>query len=269
MSQRRRGMSGIVAAGVAVMVLAGCGSFGGDAADDPVPGAVPAVDVVAPTEDAVEPAAEEATPPTTKAPKPTRKPKPRPTKAKPTEDPNWHQAPACADHEGPKMSKARVKAALMAASRRQYWRTQAPDLRVPFNLIKAVAWNESGWQTDIVNCDGGYGLMQTMPETVTHMNERFGLSYDKLKYRDNAFIGANYLAWLTKYFGDKYFDERYDLSTRRCRSHADRCLLNLVISGYNAGFGAVDAAYAKRRVAQPAYVDTVRSLMKSCYCDRY
>jgi hypothetical protein len=43
----------------------------------------------------------------------------------------------------------------------------------------------------------------------------------------------------------------------------------MVIAGYNVGRGAVDAAYADRRLPNPEYVDSVRSLMKSCYCDRY
>ena len=48
------------------------------------------------------------------------------------------------------------------------------------------------------------------------------------------------------------------------------CLLNMVIAGYNAGRGAVDEAYAAKRAAQPGSTWTsVRSLMKSCYCDRY
>jgi hypothetical protein len=257
-------MSRLVLAVIALLVAAGCGLTGNDdsAVSQPTPGAEPIA------AESVEPTPEETTVAPTTTP-PTKKSKPTSTKATPTEDPNWHQAPACATHEGRKISKKTAKAALTEAAKRQYWRTEAPKLRVPFKLIKAVAWNESGWQSDIVNCDGGYGLMQTMPETVTHMNERFGLSYDPRNYRDNAFLGANYLAWLTKFFGDKYFKGSYDLSSTKCRSHSDRCLLNVVIAAYNAGFGDVDAGLAKRKLVKPAYVDTVRSLMSTCYCDRY
>lgn len=267
MGQVPRGrMSGLAVAAVALLAAAGCGLTGNDDSAVSQPAAVAESTATG----GVEPTPEEATAtPTTKPPttKPTTKPKP--TKATPTEDPNWHQAPACATHEGHKISKKAAKAALTEASKRQYWRTEAPKLRVPFKLIKAVAWNESGWQSDIVNCDGGYGLMQTMPETVAHMNERFGLSYDPRNYRDNAFIGANYLAWLTKFFGDKHFKGSYNLSSSTCRSHSDRCLLNVVIAAYNAGFGDVDAGLAKRKLVKPGYVDTVRSLMSNCYCDRY
>jgi hypothetical protein len=43
----------------------------------------------------------------------------------------------------------------------------------------------------------------------------------------------------------------------------------MVIAGYNAGAGAVEEAYADKRLPNPEYVNSVRHLMKSCYCDRY
>ena len=43
----------------------------------------------------------------------------------------------------------------------------------------------------------------------------------------------------------------------------------MVIAGYNAGRGTVDEAYADKRLPNPEYVNSVRYLMKSCYCDRY
>ena len=51
------------------------------------------------------------------------------------------------------------------------------------------------------------------------MNLRFGLTYDAKKYQDNAYVGANYLAWLTRYFGKAYFKDKYDLSASKCKSH--------------------------------------------------
>jgi len=207
--------------------------------------------------------------PTTAAPK-KPKPKPKATSATPTEDPNNFQLPACAHHEGVKVSKSKAKSALVAAAGKTYWPTKAPELKLSGDLVKSVAWHESGWQSDIVNCDGGRGLMQVMPDTVDMINNRFGQSYDAHDYRENAIIGANYLAWLTKYFGEKYFDSTYNLSPGKCQTHASLCLLNLVIAAYNSGFGAVETAYQKKApLPNPGYVDSVRSLMSSCYCDRY
>jgi hypothetical protein len=42
-----------------------------------------------------------------------------------------------------------------------------------------------------------------------------------------------------------------------------------VLSGYNAGFGAVDAGWAAKTLPNPDYVDSVRSLMEHCSCDNY
>jgi Transglycosylase SLT domain len=256
-----------VAGALAVLVLAaGCGLGGHDEKQAAAPVAVTSSASDSPyvTEDPSPPE------PTTKA--PTTKPKPKPTKtsATPTEDPNNFQLPACAHREGTQASKSKAKSALVSAAGRTYWQTSAPQLKLSSDLVKSIAWHESGWQSDIVNCDGGRGLMQVMPDTETMINNRFGQSYDAKSYQQNATLGANYLAWLTKYFGDKYFKDKYDLSTGKCKTHSSPCLLNMVIAGYNAGSGAVDSTYAQdKSLPNEAYVDSVRSLMTSCYCDRY
>ena len=253
---------------VGLIMVAGCG-FGGD---EPEPQLVvasqPAVPepVLEETPEAAEPSPE----PTTPSPSASKaKPKPTKTKVTPTEDPNNFQLPACATREGKAVSKAKAKSALLSAAGKTYWPTYAPQLKVPKRLVLATAWHESGWQSNIVNCDGGRGLMQVMPDTEDFINQRFEKSFDSHDYRQNAVLGANYLAWLTKAFGDSYFGGSYDLSAAKCKSHSSRCLLNMVIAGYNMGRGGVDSAYADKRLANPGYVDVVRSLMKSCYCDKY
>jgi soluble lytic murein transglycosylase-like protein len=167
------------------------------------------------------------------------------------------------------VTTAQAKSALVTAAGKTYWPKSAPTLKLSSDLVKNIAWHESGWQSDIVNCDGGRGLMQVMPDTENMINNRFGQSFKSTDYRQNAILGANYLAWLTKYFGDKFFNGKYDLSTGKCRTHSSMCLLNLVIAAYNSGFGAVEAAYPAKQLPNPEYVDSVRSLMSSCYCDRY
>jgi hypothetical protein len=257
----------VVAAAAALTMTVGCGLFRQEPAGDAA-GTAPVA--VASSVTAEPPPMETAEPePTTPSPSPSKKKatkKPRPT---PTEDPNFFTEPECADHEGRKVSKAKVRSALLAAAGRTYWPGSAPGLKVPSRLVIATAWHESGWQSTIVNCDGGRGLMQVMPDTEAFINQRFEKSYDSHDYRENAILGANYLAWLTKAFGDAYFGGRYDLSAGKCRTHRSMCLLNMVIAGYNVGRGTVDAAYADKQLPNPAYVDSVRSLMKSCYCDRY
>jgi soluble lytic murein transglycosylase-like protein len=267
--QRSRA-AGYAAVLVALVVAAGCGLTGkhdGTAAYTPAGVTASASDSPYLTD---EPTPEE----TTSSPKPrkspSKKPSPKATSATPTEDPNNFQLPACAHHSGTLVSKSSARAALSTAAAKMYWPSSAPTLKLSFDLVKSVSWHESGWQSNIVNCDGGRGLMQVMPDTVSMINNRFGTAYVATDYKQNAILGANYLAWLTKYFGDNYFKGKYDLSTGKCRTHASPCLLNMVIAAYNSGFGAVDASYGDdKTLPNPAYVDSVRSLMASCYCDRY
>jgi soluble lytic murein transglycosylase-like protein len=258
----------LVPALVGALVLGGCGLVGNNAKPVPVaaqPSASEPENIVDPVIEDEEPSPEPA----------TAKPKPKPTKKKakpkatPTEDPNNFQLPACAERDGKEVSKAKAKAALKAAAAKKYWPTSAPGLKVPSRLVLVTAWHESGWTSNYVNCDGGRGLMQVMPDTESFVNQRFEQSYDSTDYRQNAVLGANYLAWLTKAFGDQYFKGKYDLSTSKCKSHSSMCLLNMVIAGYNTGRGAVDEAWSSKELPNQQYVDVTRSLMKSCFCDRY
>ncbi|WP_433829475.1 transglycosylase SLT domain-containing protein [Actinoplanes sp. CA-015351] len=260
----------LVCAAVVLVVAGGCGLAGASEEDKAVaPVAVtPSVTEESPEPEITDdPVGEESPSPTPS--KTSKKPKPSKTSATPTEDPNNFQAPDCADFEGKEVSKAKAKAALNAAATKTYWPGSAPKLKVPADLIRAVSWHESGWTSNIVNCDGGFGLMQVMPETEEFINERFEQSYDSHAYKQNAVVGANYLAWLTKAFGDAYFKKNYSLSPSKCKSDSSLCLLNMVIAGYNMGRGSVDEGYANGELVNPDYVSTVRHLMRDCYCDRY
>ncbi|GAA0464818.1 hypothetical protein Ade02nite_48710 [Paractinoplanes deccanensis] len=255
----------------ALVVAAGCGLGGKDddnAAPQAVPSAVAASDAGEPE---FEPVTESPTPEpvetTSKA--PSKKPT-KPQSAEPTEPPFWSQLPDCAHYDKTKpISKSKVKTALKSAASRVYWRTEAPSLRINYPLIKAVAWQESGWQSNIHNCDGGAGVMQVMPDTVSMINNRFGLTYDASQYQQNIYAGGNYLAWLTKWAGDNYFGGSYNLSAAKCKSSSSWCLLNVVISGYNAGSGGIEQAAADKTLPNPSYVASVRALMKRCQCDQY
>ncbi|MEU8820980.1 lytic transglycosylase domain-containing protein [Actinoplanes sp. NPDC048796] len=256
---------------VALLVAAGCGLGGkgeDKAAADPAPSAVAASDDGQPE---FEPITESPTPEpveTTTKP-PTKKPA-KPAATEPTEPPFWSQLPDCAHYDKTKpVSKAKVKAALKAAAGKTYWRTEAPSLRINYPLIKAVAWQESGWQSNIHNCDGGAGVMQVMPDTVSMVNNRFGLDYDASVFQQNVLAGGNYLAWLTKWVGDRYFGGSYNLSAAKCKTASSWCPLNVVISGYNAGAGGIEQAAADKTLPNPNYVASVRALMKRCQCDQY
>lgn len=208
-------------------------------------------------------------------PKPTRATAPRavakpPTETKVPPPPPKPSSTACTPrYEGTQATRAQAKAALADAAAKTYWPTSAPDIRIPSELVKATAWQESGWQSNIIACDGGIGLMQVMPATADWMNQRFGQSYDVHDYRDNAYLGANYLAWLTKYIGDMYFEADYRLDAALCTSELNSCLLNAVIAGYNHGHAAVAREGEPLTIPNPRYVRNVRALMTECVCLTY
>jgi transglycosylase-like protein with SLT domain len=273
MAKRAQMIAGAV---LALVVAAGCGLTGSH--DDATTGldpVVPTLDATSatplPQDTIAEPSPSSTA--TSKAPKPkpsaSKKPKPKATSATPTGPTNNFQASTCHTYDGKLVSKGQVKSALNAAAAVHYWPKTAPGLLVPADLVRSVAWNESGWQSNIVNCDGGYGLMQLMPDTVTLINGRFEKSYDVKNYKDNAKIGANFLAYSTVYLGQKFFDDKFDLSTSKCKSKTSWCLLNAVIAAYHSGVGTVEQAAASKTLPDQDYVLVVRSLMKSCFCDKY
>ncbi|SBT47851.1 lytic transglycosylase domain-containing protein [Micromonospora narathiwatensis] len=289
----RRGISRWATASTALLLAVGIAGCGGEerpprevAVD--LPSEVP-VDVLAdqPTE-AAPPAVEamgvapstkpspSATPTAKAKPKPTRtstaplaKPKPPTETRVPPPQPKPASSGCQHSYKGTQATVSQVKSALSDAAARTYWPTSAPDIKIPLNLVKATAWQESGWQSNVVACDGGIGLMQVMPATADWMNQRFGQSYDINDYRDNAYLGANYLAWLTKYIGDMYFESDYRLDAALCTSELNSCLLNAVISAYNYGHNAVAREGQPLAVPNPQYVENVRSLMTTCKCLSY
>lgn len=204
-------------------------------------------------------------------PEPTRRPAeppgppPPPPAPQPPADPPDPDQP-CPWYDGTGAPRGEVRDALVAAAGHRFW--PADPITVPVHLMKAVAWQESGWQSTIIACDGGIGTMQIMPDTATWMNTRFGSSYDVDTLTGNTMIGAAYLEWLIKYFGDVWFAGSYDLDPGHCQTVETPCLLNAVIASYNYGFGAVDLP-DRIVIPNPQYVANVRALMTECVCLSY
>ena len=71
---------------------------------------------------------------------------------------------------------------------------------IPPALLEAIAWQESGWQINVVACDGGIGLMQVMPSTATWLNQYYGTSNDPYSLNGSAHLGAGYLAYFYHYY---------------------------------------------------------------------
>ncbi|MEU4400602.1 transglycosylase SLT domain-containing protein [Micromonospora orduensis] len=283
------------AAGLAGLLLAGTLVGCADKGDSPADLGAPVAITDAPTDGPLDEVTGEPTPSAsavesmgvapsrTASPRPTRKPtrttgaapKPRAVAKPPSETkvppPPPKPAPTSCkpSYKGTQASRSAVKAALTDAAGRTYWPTSAPDITIPLALVKATAWQESGWQSNIYACDGGVGLMQVMEGTAAWMNQRFEQSYDIDDYRDNAYLGANYLAWLTKYIGDMYFESDFRLDAALCTAELNSCLLNAVIAAYNYGHAAVAQEGEPLTIPNPSYVRNVRALMTECVCLTY
>ncbi|WP_327682492.1 lytic transglycosylase domain-containing protein [Kitasatospora sp. NBC_00458] len=142
---------------------------------------------------------------------------------------------------------------------------------LPVNLVKAVAWQESGWQSGILACDGGIGTMQIMPATVSWMNGKFGTTSDPKTLNGNVQLGTQLLDWLIAYYGDSSFGGKYDLSPDPATGKTP--LLDLVIAAYNAGAGnvhynsvtdpATGTTTGSLVIPNPGYVANVKALMAS------
>jgi N-acetylmuramoyl-L-alanine amidase len=68
---------------------------------------------------------------------------------------------------------------------------------VPADLLKAVAWQESGWQNHKVSSTKALGIGQLMPDTVTFVNERLlRRQLDPRRPEHNIAMSARFLRYL-------------------------------------------------------------------------
>jgi soluble lytic murein transglycosylase-like protein len=68
---------------------------------------------------------------------------------------------------------------------------------VPTDLLEALAWVESGWQTTVVSRTGATGVGQLMPATVDHVRLLIGIkTLDPANADDNIRMSARFLRYL-------------------------------------------------------------------------
>lgn len=72
-------------------------------------------------------------------------------------------------------------------------------------LVKAIAWQESGWQQHVVSSSGALGVMQVMPATGGWIsNQLVGRPLDiQNNASENVLAGVVYLEWLIRYTGSE------------------------------------------------------------------
>jgi soluble lytic murein transglycosylase-like protein len=79
----------------------------------------------------------------------------------------------------------------------QHFDAAARDYNVPADLVKAVAWQESGWQNDKLSSADALGVGQLRPATVDFVNQvLLRAALDPKKPEHNIRLSARYLAWL-------------------------------------------------------------------------
>jgi LysM repeat protein len=116
--------------------------------------------------------------------------------------------------------------------------SQASAHGVDGALVKAVAWQESGWRQEVVSHAGAVGVMQVMPKTARFVNRVLGgHNLDLHRGDDNVHLGVMYL--------------RHMLDTMPSESKA--------LAGYYSGPGAVGRRL--KRYQRP-YVRAVQALKR-------
>lgn len=91
---------------------------------------------------------------------------------------------------------------LALAPRFDHW---AKTYSVPPDLLKAMAWHESGWQAHRVSSTGAVGVGQLMPDTVIFVSEQL-LRTKRLNPRDpdqNIRMSARFLRYLIDQTGSE------------------------------------------------------------------
>ena len=71
------------------------------------------------------------------------------------------------------------------------------------DLAEAVAWQESGWQNDVVSGAGAQGIGQLLPGTTAFLNTLLGTRLQVTTPEDNIRLEIRYLAYLQRATGNQ------------------------------------------------------------------
>jgi soluble lytic murein transglycosylase len=134
-------------------------------------------------------------------------------------------------------------------------RGHAENYRLEPELVAAVIYQESKFDSEARSDAGAVGLMQLQPETARGIALRTGGSAFRVEDLTNPEINVRYGSWYLRHLLDKYGDDE-----------------ELALAAFNAGQGNVDSwrregkgiAFAETR----HYVDRVEEL-KEIYRDAY
>jgi soluble lytic murein transglycosylase-like protein len=130
-------------------------------------------------------------------------PAPRGGAAGPAQEPGQAGTPVATPAATPMSSSAPAPAG-QAGTIAALLTAQAQAAGVSVALVKAVAWQESGWQM-VMAADGGIGVMQLMPATVAWISSALlGYRLDPYNAAENIHGGVALLAYYLRVFaGDQ------------------------------------------------------------------
>jgi hypothetical protein len=77
----------------------------------------------------------------------------------------------------------------------------AHSYQVPADLVQAIAWQESGWQNDVVSSADARGIGQLLPQTAAFVNRLLGTQLKLTVAEDNIRMEVRYLAYLLQATG--------------------------------------------------------------------
>ena len=120
---------------------------------------------------------------------------------------------------------------------------EARQLGVPTAFALAVAWQESGWQQEVVSSAGAVGVMQLLPTTADWVGEAMlGTVVDPRDLRQNVRAGVRLLAhYLDRYEGDR---AKVLAAYYQGQTAVDRHGIYAVSRPYIAAIAALEALFA-------------------------
>jgi len=120
---------------------------------------------------------------------------------------------------------------------------EAQRFGVPPAFALAVAWQESGWQQDVVSHAGAIGVMQLLPTTAEWVGQAMlGTQVDPRDLRQNVRAGVRLLAhYLGRYDGDR---SRVLAAYYQGQSALDRNGIYAVSRPYIASIAVLEALFA-------------------------
>ncbi|MGH9124676.1 MAG: LysM peptidoglycan-binding domain-containing protein [Acidimicrobiales bacterium] len=116
----------------------------------------------------------------------------------------------CATYQPPTTPQGQLPAALAGdhgkLALRSTFAHWAAVYNVPLSLMEGEAWEESGWQNNVVSPAGAVGIGQLLPATAAFVNQSLGTRLQLTVASDNIRMMAVFLGYLLRATGGQICD---------------------------------------------------------------